>query len=67
MDSTLPELQSAQCGQLIHTPHSGELGKVKTCKVLWELEGGSEPLELENRREDFCRKRPLDPEGLGWA
>lgn len=36
-------------------PRRWELGKVKTREVPRELEGGSEPLELE-------RKRPLDPE-----
>lgn len=36
-------------------PRRWELGKVKTRGVLRELEGGSEPFELE-------RKRPLDPE-----
>ena len=52
MNSTLPELQSAQSGPDNHIPCKWEFGKVKTHKVLQELAGGSEPLELERNRPE---------------
>lgn len=42
---------------------------MKTCKVLWELEGGSEPLELERNRpgKTSVGSGPWTPRSLGWA
>lgn len=68
MDSTLPELQSAQSGPDNHTPLKRELGKVKTHKVLRELAGGTEPLELErNSPGKTVGNSPWTPRSLRWA